>query len=129
MNVDEKLEERTHEFDWRVYASGAKVAVASVLLTVFVGCSGNSKGVKMDAANARETEIKEIVSKYISKKKGWGENDYRIVPSRGQDMEPTVIVMVVHKEDEMQAKPGGGKSLELYVDLEKKQVVRELGYQ
>ncbi len=77
-----------------------------------------------------DPEIEKIVKNYISKKHNWPEHDYVIKPKNITDDSGNIIVHVIHKHDRKnRGIAGGGKSIELYINLEKKTVVLELGFQ
>lgn len=76
---------------------------------------------------AEEAVLRQIVAKYISDNKNWRAEDYVVRRSR-QDGD-IVVFSVIHRDDETALVPGGGKSVELHVDVLTKKVARELGFQ
>ncbi|MDR3416441.1 MAG: hypothetical protein P4L83_09665 [Nevskia sp.] len=82
--------------------------------------------VRMAAANLPEPET---VKAYLARTRGWSPSDYRI-EERGFSPDGCCIAMlVVHRLDESAAAPGGGRSLELYVDRVTRRIDRELSLQ
>lgn len=88
----------------------------------FAGCAAN----RSQTMNTQSDEVA-IISRYVSARKGWSPNQYRIeVAERGRVV---TMYMVVYLEDEKKAIPGGGESFEVVYDRVRKRVVRELGLQ
>ena len=73
--------------------------------------------------------IDSIARRYIAQNKGWAESEYTIRDSGRKDGSGNSIVTVVHRDDEKMTAPGGGKSVELRVDLPAGRVVKELRFQ
>lgn len=79
-------------------------------------------------AERRMTE--EIATKYAIETKGWKMGDFEVEVLDGETSpEPgTIVADLVHVED-LQGKIGGGKSVQLQIDLNSKKVVKELAFQ
>jgi hypothetical protein len=78
------------------------------------------------AGAAPETDI---VEEYLTRTKGWARGDYRL-ESRGVSADGRCdVVLVIHRLDESGAQPGGGRSVELYVDRVAHRIDKELGLQ
>ncbi len=65
----------------------------------------------------------EIVEKYIARMKGWPQSAYRI-ESHGSD-----IFAVIHCDDVKGEQPGAGKSFQVQVDRNSREVIKEIGGQ
>jgi hypothetical protein len=71
-----------------------------------------------------------IAREYIAAKENWQASAYTVENTQKLDSEGNVIVNVVHKDDlDRGYCVGGGKSLELHVDLRKRQVAKVLHFQ
>ncbi len=71
----------------------------------------------------------ETVEAYLARTKGWERGDYRL-ESRGLSADRCCeVVSVIHRLDESGAQPGGGRSMELYVDRVTHRIDREVGFQ
>jgi hypothetical protein len=72
-----------------------------------------------------------LAKEHISASEGWGDGTYAVENTFVKDGDGFLIVNVIH-EDDLKAPrrvPGGGKSLQLRVDPEKKRVVETLHFQ
>ena len=71
----------------------------------------------------------ETVEAYLARTKGWERGDYRL-ESRGLSADRCCdVVSVIHRLDESGAQPGGGRSMELYVDRVTHRIDREVAFQ
>jgi hypothetical protein len=77
-----------------------------------------------------ETSVHEdAVAQYIVRTKGWARGEYRL-ESRGPGADGlSDVVAVIYLEDESGRAPGGGRSVELYVDRASGRVGKEVGGQ
>ena len=68
---------------------------------------------------------------YIQSAKRWPEADYHLEFLRleGDPAAPVVILDAVHHDDLHARKRGGGKSVQLHIDLRGRRIVKELAYQ
>lgn len=73
--------------------------------------------------------INVIASQYLAMQKNWRLNQFRLEQKGLTADGQAVIVWAIYLEDELHPTPGGGKSVELYIDLTTQKVVRELGFQ
>jgi len=102
----------------------------SLVVLISMGMALNACGeladrnVKMEQENV---ELIELVEAYVSKTKGWPRDDYHIQFDRNEG--EVIVFLVVHAEDESSMIPGGGKSVEVYVNSDKLEVIKELGFQ
>jgi hypothetical protein len=73
----------------------------------------------------------QAATRYLHNEKAWADSDYSLEFLRveGNASCPVIVFEAVHKDDLRACQRGGGKSLQLHVDPNKGQVVRELGYQ
>ena len=74
-------------------------------------------------------EIEAAVAVYVGAGKAWRREDYRIEHRGPRDEGRRWAVWAVHADDAQADAPGGGKSLELWIDRASKRVVEELGFQ
>ncbi len=78
--------------------------------------------------DAEPAEIETAVAVYLGAGKSWRREDYRIEHHGPRDDCKRWAVWAVHADDEKGLAPGGGKSLELWIDRASKRVVKELGF-
>ena len=97
------------------------LACVLVLASVQMGSFG------MSAEPNRDTTLYEVVEKYIAATKAWPKCDYTIRRDRTDGH--LVVFRVSHKDDAKALFPGGGKSVEVYVDPAKMEVSKELAFQ
>jgi hypothetical protein len=76
---------------------------------------------------SNEKRLYELVSNYISDKKGWPNESYRIEQKEKKDN--ILIYWVIYKEDEKNLYLGGGQSVELHVDSSDMKIIKELAFQ
>lgn len=69
------------------------------------------------------------VVRYIARTKGWPRHDYRIEPRGAASDGRNQIFAVIHRDDECNAVPGAGKSVELFLDPATLQITKEVGGQ
>jgi hypothetical protein len=74
-----------------------------------------------------DAELRGVVAEYIATTKKWPKDDYSIERYRTEGS--LVVFIVVHKDDKVDPRPGGGKSVVVYVDPETMNVTRELFFQ
>jgi hypothetical protein len=80
------------------------ILVFFVNMIFFAGCVTSSPEDNLkQPANA-----KEVITQYVSARKGWTQEKYRIEPGKRRGELMTYIV--VYLEDEKKAVPGGGES-------------------
>ena len=71
----------------------------------------------------------DAVVAYIQRTRGWDPSEYRI-EDRGQSADGRCgIFAVIHLSDETSPVPGAGLSVELHVDRDSRQVVKDVGSQ
>jgi hypothetical protein len=69
------------------------------------------------------------IVRYIARTKGWPRRDYRIESRGAASDERNQIFAVIHRDDECNAVPGAGKSVELFLDPATLQITKEVGGQ
>jgi hypothetical protein len=74
-----------------------------------------------------DREVTALVEQYVKETRGWRSSDYRMEINRRE--REVIIVWVVHGDDEATPIPGGGRSFEAHVDVDRMQVVKELRFQ
>ncbi len=79
--------------------------------------------------DTERAEIEAAVGVYLGAGKQWRKTDYRIEHHGSRDDGKVWVVWAVHADDEKGLAPGGGKSLELWIDRASKRVIKELGFQ
>jgi hypothetical protein len=85
------------------------------------------KKTELDAA--QDPQIDAAVVLYLGVGKKWRPEEYRL-EHRGSSPDGKYwIIVAVHADDEAGLAPGGGKSLELWVDKKSRMVIKELGFQ
>lgn len=91
---------------------------------VFCGEPGRAEET---VSTKNEKDVTAVVERYVKTERRWRRADYRIEINRREG--DTLVVSVIHKDDEMSPEPGGGQSFEVYVDVKRLQVVKEMGFQ
>lgn len=67
------------------------------------------------------------VEEYIVKSKGWDKSRFEVTFNREEGT--ALVFLVLHDDDKAKTIPGGGKSVEVYVDPLNDKVVKELAFQ
>jgi hypothetical protein len=70
-----------------------------------------------------------VAREYITAKEGWPASAYTVENTHTWDGDGNLIVNVIHKDDLTGLTVGGGKSLVLHIDLEKRRVAEILHFQ
>ncbi len=78
---------------------------------------------------AERAEIEAAVVVYVGAGRTWRREDYRIDHRGARDGGKQWVVWAVHAEDEQATAPGGGRSLELWIDRQTRRIVKEFGFQ
>ena len=78
---------------------------------------------------SQEGRIQEVVNEYLSQKKHWRPNEYRLENKGLTDDGKLYVVWAVYLDDEIHPKPGSGRSVSLQVEPKEFRVVRELRWQ
>jgi hypothetical protein len=104
-----------------------------------VDCDSNTEGDyrkgKRPMAGTPKIEVQEvdqvniIASQYLVAQKKWRPDQFRLEHRGFSPDGHAIIVWAIYLEDEIRPVPGGGNSVELYVDRTAQRVVRELGFQ
>jgi hypothetical protein len=75
------------------------------------------------------TTFEEAVVRYVSRKKGWKREQYRM-ESRGTSVDgQSDVTAVIFLQDESATHPGAGQSVDVFVDRTSGQVIKEVGRQ
>ena len=73
--------------------------------------------------------FEEAVVRYLSRKKAWKRDEYRLEP-RGASVDGhSDVTAAVFLKDESAAHPGAGQSVDVFVDRTSGQVIKEVGRQ
>ena len=84
---------------------------------------------KIEPTAAERAEIDAAATVYLGAGKRWRPSEYRL-EHRGASKDGKYgIGVAVHADDEAGLAPGGGKSLELWIDHQTTMVIKELGFQ
>jgi hypothetical protein len=67
-----------------------------------------------------------VAREYITAEEGWPASAYTVEDTHTRDGEGNLIVNVIHEDDRKTLTPGGGKSVQLHVDMGKRRVVKVL---
>ena len=70
-----------------------------------------------------------VARDYATEKEGWPESDYTVENTHRWDNEGNLIVNVIHNDDLKSPMAGGGKSVELHIDMGKRRVATVLHFQ
>jgi len=70
-----------------------------------------------------------IAREYIMAKEGWSPDAYMVKDTSTRDRAGNLIVNVIHKDDLKPPTVGGGKSVQLHIDMEGQRVVKILHFQ
>jgi hypothetical protein len=84
---------------------------------------------KTEIDPAQRAEVEAAARVYLGAGKKWRPEEYRLEHRGASPDGKYWIVVAVHADDEAGLAPGGGKSLELWVDKKSKMVIKELGFQ
>jgi hypothetical protein len=84
---------------------------------------------KIEPTAAERAEIDAAANVYLTAGKKWRPAEYRLEHRGASKDGKSWIVVAVHADDEAGLSPGGGKSLELWIDRQTKMVMKELGFQ
>jgi len=76
-----------------------------------------------------DPRIEEAAVRYLTETKKWKEGEFRIETRGFSEDGASVVLWAIHGEDELASAPGGGKSLELHIDLKQARVVAEYHFQ
>ena len=84
-------------------------------------------GCPVQQSQKKEDVARQVAHDYIVQSKKWKDNEFRIeIVSTSKD--DIVVVDAVHVDD-LRGTKGSNKSVQLHVDIVKKAVIKELGYQ
>jgi len=74
--------------------------------------------------------VDKLVSEYVEKTKNWPTDTYDIeyVQEDGSQ-DHTIVINIKHRDDARATFPGGGKSIQLHIDVTKRKIVKEYGFQ
>ena len=117
------------------------VCVFAVLSGLFVGCQDNipmppdkeelmEDASKLDPQGPHAAAL-ETARQYVRTTKQWPEEEYHLefLRTEGSEDAPLAIIDAVHHDDLQPNKKGGGKSVQLHVDVRQQRVIKELAYQ
>jgi hypothetical protein len=77
----------------------------------------------------KPSPFEETVVRYLSSKKGWKRDEYRL-ESRGTSVDSqSDVTAVIFLKDESATHPGAGQSVDVFVDRTSGQVIKEVGRQ
>ena len=71
----------------------------------------------------------QAVEQYLSNKKGWSRDEYELESRGTSDDGQCDVTAAIYRKDLTAPHPGAGQSVDVYVDLKSRQVVREVGGQ
>lgn len=83
----------------------------------------------VEARREDRAEVDRIAKEYITRQKGWADTEYTVRHTDKRDRVGHLIVNISHRDDVALAVPGGGKSVELHIDVNARRVVQELRFQ
>ena len=113
----------------------------AVLSGLLVGCQDKTptppdKEEIMEAAAKPQSPVPqdaaiEIARQYVEATKQWPETDFHLefLRQEGTAESPIMVIDAVHHDDLRSDQKGGGKSVQLHVDLRENRVAKELAYQ
>jgi hypothetical protein len=101
------------------------------LLTFLVTASVTTISCRNTKQNTSDlSKISIIANNYVSKHKQWPANQYHLDNIGGNSDGHTYKIDVIHNEDQVPSlNAGGGKSMQLIIDMEKGKVISELYFQ
>jgi hypothetical protein len=71
--------------------------------------------------------VEQLATEYLQSK-GWQESDYILeIPRQQSGM--NIVVDAIHKDDLQSRSRGGGRSLQIHINLSEKKVTKELSFQ
>ena len=103
-----------------------KIFISLTFLCEFVVACPDSE-IQCVPESVRGEEACIVVKDHIKHTKSWLDEEYRI--ELYEETADVLIFSVIHMDDEKSIAPGGGKSVEIYIDPEQMKIVNELHYQ
>ncbi len=88
--------------------------------------SGDVGGDPMQENAVNEVAI-QIAREYIFNAKGWNLDEFDVLISRKEN-NAVIVVDAVHRDD-LSGQKGINKSVQLFIDVQNKKVIKELSYQ
>ena len=85
---------------------------------------------KLDPPGLEDAAI-EVARQYVKTTKQWREKEFHMefLRREGTAGSPVMVIDAVHHDDLQPDHKGGGKSVQLHVDLKERRVTKELAYQ
>lgn len=109
----------------KLWKCAASLGLASI---VFAGTPSYANPLnEMAPSAAQESKHAVSIKKHIERTKEWADSEYRIEFNRREN--DTSVYWVIHEDDRAAASAGGGKSIEIHVDSDTLEVLRELAFQ
>jgi hypothetical protein len=84
------------------------------------------------SSSANQLEPIEIAKNYLMEVKGWKCGEFIVEFDKFELIKPSneyISIRATHKDDLLDSTPGGGKSVQLRVNISEQKVISELGYQ
>ena len=85
---------------------------------------------KLESQGPQDAAL-EVARQYVKTTKQWPETEFHLefLRQEGTAESPVLIIDAVHHDDLQPVKKGGGKSVQLHVDMNERRVTKELAYQ
>ena len=113
----------------------------AVLSGLLLGCQKTTptpqekEGIVEDAAKPKSLSPQdaaiEVARAYVNATKQWPETEFHLefLRQEGTAESPVMVIDAVHHDDLRSDQKGGGKSVQIHVDMKERRVAKELAYQ
>jgi hypothetical protein len=109
---------------WRLWLGVALATCVGVALLAF-----SLRRPAPPGSGSSENLAIQVAREYVAANESWPESDYTVEDTHTQDNDGNLVISIIHKDDLKGLTPGGGKSVELHIDLGKRRVVKVLHFQ
>ncbi len=82
-----------------------------------------------EISSEQEARIEDAVVEYLSEKKHWKRNEYRLEYKGITEDKRFALVWAIYLKDETNPRPGSGQSVALYLDPAERRIVKESRWQ
>lgn len=110
-----------------------------IVLSVFLfACASNNQTnnstggkpvTQISLSDEQKQRLEAAATDYVLTEKKWQKDEFRIEVKGVKNGENYAVVWAIFLEDEKTPVPGGGKSIELHIDLSNYKVIQELWFQ
>jgi hypothetical protein len=109
---------------WRLWLGVALATAVGVALLIF-----SLRRLAPPVSGSSQDVAFQVAREYVAANESWPDSDYTLEDTHTEDKDGNLVINVIHKDDLKAQTPGGGKSVELHVDLGKRRVAKVLHFQ